>query len=54
MEFFAPFVEGNDISSLIPTTLSERTFEQLLEFFRDNKLDRKKIFAFFSITQFSR
>lgn len=36
---------------VIPTTLSERTFEQLLKFFRDNKLDRKKIFAFFSMAQ---
>lgn len=39
---------------VIPTTLSERTFEQLLEFFRDNKLDRKKIFAFFSMAQTSK
>ena len=39
---------------VIPTTLSERTFEQLLEFFRDNNLDRKKIFAFFSMAQSSK
>lgn len=36
---------------VIPTTLSEHTFEQLLDFFRANKLDRKKILAFFSMVQ---
>ncbi|WP_134681804.1 ParA family protein [Paracoccus ravus] len=35
---------------VIPTTLSERTFEQLLEFLAD-KADRQKIVAFFSMTQ---
>ncbi|ETX30131.1 ParA family protein [Roseivivax isoporae] len=36
---------------VIPTTLSERTFEQLVDFFRDEKLPRKKIVAFFSMAQ---
>ena len=36
---------------VIPTTLSERTFEQLIDFFRDEGLDRKKIMAFFSMAQ---
>jgi chromosome partitioning protein len=36
---------------VIPTTLSEHTFEQLMEFFRDNKLQRKKILPFFSMMQ---
>lgn len=39
---------------VIPTTLSERTFAQLLEFFRDGKLDRKKILAFFTMVQISK
>jgi chromosome partitioning protein len=36
---------------VIPSTLSEHTFGQLMEFFRANKLDRKKIIAFFSMMQ---
>lgn len=36
---------------VIPTTLSQRTFEQLLEFFRDHDLPPKKIHAFFSMVQ---
>ncbi|OWU78916.1 ParA family protein [Phaeobacter sp. 22II1-1F12B] len=36
---------------VIPTTLSERTFEQLVEFFKEHKLERKKILAFFSMAQ---
>ena len=36
---------------VIPTTLSERTFEQLIEFFREHGLERKKILAFFSMAQ---
>ncbi|GHG81505.1 ParA family protein [Pseudodonghicola xiamenensis] len=36
---------------VIPTTLSERTFEQLLEFFVDHDLDRGKLLAFFSMVQ---
>lgn len=35
----------------IPTTLSEHTFDQLITFFRENKLQRKKILAFFSMVQ---
>lgn len=36
---------------VIPTTLSQRTFEQLLEFFRENDLAEQKIHAFFSMVQ---
>ena len=36
---------------VIPTTLSERTFGQLLEFFGDKKLSEKKIVPFFSMVQ---
>lgn len=36
---------------VIPTTLSERTFEQLLQFFADQGLARKKITGFFSMVQ---
>lgn len=36
---------------VIPTTLSQRTFEQLLAFFRDNDLPAKKLHAFFSMVQ---
>ncbi|WP_345797459.1 AAA family ATPase [Castellaniella sp. MT123] len=36
---------------LIPTTLSQRTFEQLQTFFRENNLQEKKIHAFFSMVQ---
>lgn len=36
---------------VIPTTLSERTFEQLLEFFKKNKLPAQKIHGFFSMVQ---
>ncbi|WP_424927266.1 ParA family protein [Amaricoccus tamworthensis] len=36
---------------IIPTTLSQRTFEQLLEFFDDNDLSQKKIHGFFSMVQ---
>ncbi len=36
---------------VIPTTLSERTFEQLILFFYDNKLPLKKIVPFFSMVQ---
>lgn len=39
------------IVPLIPTTLSQRTFEQLLEFFRDNELPAERIHAFFSMAQ---
>lgn len=36
---------------VIPTTLSERTFEQLLAFFDENGLPKKKILGFFSMVQ---
>lgn len=36
---------------VIPTTLSQRTFEQLEEFFRANDLPLKKLHGFFSMVQ---
>ncbi|PWL17598.1 cobyrinic acid a,c-diamide synthase [Falsochrobactrum shanghaiense] len=39
------------IVPLIPTTLSQRTFEQLLEFFGESELPADKIHAFFSMVQ---
>ena len=36
---------------VIPTTLSQRTFEQLLAFFKDNDLPTDKLYGFFSMTQ---
>ncbi|MEX0287411.1 MAG: ParA family protein [Paracoccaceae bacterium] len=36
---------------VIPTTLAERTFEQLAEFFRDHKIRRNKMRAVFSMVQ---
>ena len=39
------------IVPVIPTTLSERTFDQLLSFFKNNNYDRKKIRPFFSMAQ---
>lgn len=36
---------------VIPTTLSERTFQQLLAFFEEQKLSTKKIHGFFSMVQ---
>ena len=36
---------------VIPTTLSERTFEQLLDFFDENGMPKKKILGFFSMVQ---
>lgn len=36
---------------VIPTTLSERTFEQLVLFFKENKFPLKKIVPFFSMVQ---
>ena len=35
----------------IPTTLSMRTFDQLILFFRSKKLDRSKIIGFFSMVE---
>ena len=39
------------IVPVIPTTLSQRTFEQLLEFSADSELSADKIHAFFSMAQ---
>ncbi len=39
------------IVPVIPTTLSERTFGQLIDFFKDKKLSEKKIVPFFSMVQ---
>ncbi|SEF82941.1 ParA family protein [Nitrosomonas ureae] len=36
---------------VIPTTLSERTFEQLMAFFKDNDYPQDKIIPFFSMVQ---
>jgi cellulose biosynthesis protein BcsQ len=36
---------------VIPTTLSYRTFEKLLEFFKKNKMSIKKIIPFFSMVE---
>ena len=36
---------------VIPTTLSERTLEQLVTFFDENKIDIKKMVPFFSMVQ---
>lgn len=36
---------------VIPTTLSQRTFEQLIAFFKDNKLQTQKLYGFFSMVQ---
>lgn len=36
---------------VIPTTLSQRTFEQLLSFFKENKLPAQKLHGFFSMMQ---
>ncbi len=36
---------------VIPTTLSERTFEQLLDFFKKNDYPRKRIVPFFTMAQ---
>ncbi len=36
---------------VIPTTLSERTYEQLLDFFRDKDLPIKTVYPFFSMVQ---
>lgn len=36
---------------VIPSTLSARTFEQLIDFFKTHKLGKKKIIPFFSMVQ---
>lgn len=48
----AIFVASNLILvPVIPTTLSERTFEQLLDFFDNNEYKKSKIVPFFSMVQ---
>jgi len=42
---------GRVVVPVIPTTLSERTFEQLMGFFEANKLNKKKLVPFFSMVQ---
>lgn len=37
------------LAPVVPTTLSVRTYEQLQEFCTQNKIDKKKIFPFFSM-----
>ncbi|MBE1284006.1 MAG: AAA family ATPase [Rhodobacteraceae bacterium] len=39
------------VTPVIPTTLSQRTFEQLVAFFREHDLPLKKMHAFFSMVQ---
>ena len=39
---------------VIPTTLSERTFVQLLEFFKEQHFKKKKLLPFFSMVQHSK
>ncbi|MAC45991.1 MAG: cobyrinic acid a,c-diamide synthase [Oceanospirillum sp.] len=39
---------------VIPTTLSERTYEQLLDFFRDKDLPVESVYPFFSMVQRSK
>jgi len=36
---------------VIPTTLSERTFRQLTDFFEQHNLNKKKLLPFFSMVQ---
>ncbi len=36
---------------VIPSTLSERTFEQLLAFFAEHELEKSKVVPFFSMVQ---
>ena len=48
----AIFVAANLILvPVIPTTLSERTFDQLIEFFEENGYKKSKIIPFFSMVQ---
>jgi chromosome partitioning protein len=39
------------IVPVIPTTLSERTFDQLQNFFKDHNFKKKKLVPFFSMVQ---
>jgi len=36
---------------IIPTTLSHRTYDKLIKFFKDEKLNRKKLIPFFSMVE---
>ncbi len=36
---------------VVPTTLSERTFEQLMKFFKDEDFSRKKLLPFFTMVE---
>jgi len=47
-------VSDKIVVPVIPTTLSERTLEQLYEFFKVHKLPRKKILPVFSMVQKSK
>lgn len=42
------------LAPVIPTTLSKRTFEQLVAFFAQNEIPQKKLHAFFSMVQGSK
>jgi chromosome partitioning protein len=44
-------VANRIVVPVIPTTLSERTFVQLLDFFKDHNFRKKKIIPFFSMVQ---
>ena len=44
-------VSDSIIVPVIPTTLSVRTFIQLLEFFTEHKLNKRKLLPFFSMVQ---
>jgi len=44
-------VSDSIIVPVIPTTLSERTYVQLIEFFDEHKLNKKKLLPFFSMVQ---
>jgi len=36
---------------IIPTTLSQRTYEKLIKFFKEEKLNREKLIPFFSMVE---
>lgn len=44
-------VSDSIIVPVIPTTLSERTFFQLIDFFNEHKLNKKKLLPFYSMVQ---
>jgi len=39
---------------IVPSALSERTYEQLMSFFEENKLDKRKIVPFFNLVDLRR